>query len=129
VLCHIEWDGEEGETIVEDISLHVPSKQIVHATLQTLTEKMANVTVDEHEKLKIKLDASTVEFSAFKQTKEYKQLIEKGVKIQLQKKIVKEVNTTDDKNDFLETLERLVEDDETLVRSLYHEVLFDKLVI
>lgn len=135
VVCQIEWceDDENKDLTVTDISLNVPTKQIVHANLQNIhliTEKNAK---NKKTKLKIKLDATPVEFSAFKQTKEYTQLIEKGIKIQLQKKenekIDTEKNDVNEKKHFLHILESLVEEDESLVRSLYHEVLFDKLVL
>ena len=136
VVCQIEWD--ENDITFIDIPLNVPTKQIVRANLHTIQRIVDRVEL-KNNKLKIKLDATPTEFSAFKQTKEYTQLIEKGIKIQLQKTIEEKVeentmntdvkNAEEKKENFLHILESLVEDDESLVRSLYNEVLFDKLVI
>ena len=135
IVCQIEWELGKDVTFT-DIPLCVPQKQIVRATIHTIKAICAKFKIKNHEnnKLKIKLDATPVEFSAFKQTKEYKELVEKGVKIQLQKE---KHDTTNDENhnknenhdNFVQILEQLVTEDELLVRSLYNEVLFDKLVL
>lgn len=138
IVCQI--DLEDGKDITfTDIPLNVPQKQIMRATIQTIQTicaKFKNKNVEKHNKLKIKLDATPIEFSAFKQTKEYKELVEKGVKIQLQKEKHDTNNDNenrDNKNEnqdnFVQILEQLVSEDELLVRSLYNEVLFDKLVL
>jgi DNA repair exonuclease SbcCD nuclease subunit len=130
VVCQIDIGDNVTFT---DIPLNVPRKQIAKATLQNISAIcLKNVNAN---RLKIKLDATPVEFSAFKQTKEYRELVEKGVKIQLQKDNSRAsgdshdtVETRNDDN-FIQRLESLVNDDETMVKSLYNEVLFDKLVL
>jgi hypothetical protein len=137
IVCQIEWaDGADDDITFTDLPLNVPQKQIAKATIQTI--KSICVKHSNHNKLKIKLDATPVEFSAFKQTKEYKELVEKGIKIQLQKEkysgdTENRVSSDDAKNEnhdnFVQILEQLVGEDEKLVRSLYNEVLLDKLVL
>jgi hypothetical protein len=133
VVCQIDWEDDKEEITFTDLPLNVPQKQIAKATIQTI--KSICVKHSNHNKLKIKLDATPVEFSAFKQTKEYKELIEKGIKIQLQKEKYNMVETenhrdeTKNHDNFVQILEQLVYEDESLVRSLYNEVLLDKLVL
>lgn len=123
----LQIEIQKNEIKFTDIPLNVPRKQIIKATMNTI----ANINqTNQNVKLKIKLDATSVEFSAFKNTREYKELIEKGVKIQLQKKDVAVTDVKNEKDDnFTQILESLVEEDESLVRSLYNEILFDKLVL
>ena len=143
IVCQIEWvdgvDGSDKKITFTDLPLNVPHKQIAKATIKTIQSICTKHSHNNYNKLKIKLDATPVEFAAFKQTKEYKELVEKGIKIQLQKE--KHIENNDennenensnsrDKNDnFSQILEQLVSEDELLVRSLYNEVLFDKLVL
>jgi predicted phosphodiesterase len=136
IVCQIEWEDGTGNNITfTDLPLNVPQKQIAKATIHTI--KSICVKHSNHNKLKIKLDATPVEFSAFKQTKEYRDLVEKGIKIQLQKeKYTNESGADPDRetknenhDNFVQILEQLVGEDETLVRSLYNEVLLDKLVL
>ena len=135
-------DGENGDNNKEitftDLPLNVPQKQIAKATIKTIQTICTKHSHNNYNKLKIKLDATPVEFAAFKQTKEYKELVEKGIKIQLQKEKHNDSQNNDNENsnsrdknhdNFSQILEQLVSEDELLVRSLYNEVLFDKLVL
>jgi hypothetical protein len=85
-----------------------------------------------HLKLKIKMDASTTEFSLFKNTNEYRELIDCGVTFQLQKKeerADKNRDKQDEKISFKDVLEEMIGEDEPLVKSLYEEIILEKIVL
>lgn len=126
------------------LPLRVPVKKIVKSTLKDLTtflSKMENVDKN----IKVKLDTTTVEFSAFKQTTQYKDLVKQGVKFQL-KPQTKKYNNNDDENkeneendedeendnkneDFSTILKELVKNDSKLVNDIYHELFVNELIL
>ena len=134
VVCDIEITNNK--PIITFVPLNVPTKRIVKASIDSI--KNAISTKKESETIKIKLDATPEEFSAFKKTSEYTTMMEKGIKIQLAKSTH---NNDNDKNDnknttqneslnFKVLLERLIEEDEEeTVKSLYDELILEKLVI
>lgn len=73
VVCCIE------NGVITDIPLDVPKKQIISTTLSNLSVS----SLPTSSTLKLKIKATPEEFKLFKQTKDYKTCIEKGIKIQL----------------------------------------------
>lgn len=137
VLASILLENNESP-VITFLPLNVPKKQIIKTTMKNLSECMSSSRA--HKNIKIKLDASSTEFSAFKQTSEYKELIKKGVKIQLvEKKKMYNDNDKNDKNDndkndeqsidFTKILTDLVKNDDEIVNHLYHELFVNELVI
>jgi len=134
VLCMVKWedgkdDGKEVE--IEDVPINVPRKHIFKVTPQDISKdtkkilKMLKETPDI--KIKLKFEASTEEFKLFKETKEYREMIEKGVKIQL----VKHLNLKKDADDksekevenFIALLEKSIDEDEPMLRTIYNELM------
>jgi DNA repair exonuclease SbcCD nuclease subunit len=122
VLCDILID-EEKNFIMKDIDLNVPKKHII----KTNIKEISNLTIDENKdtKIKIKLDVSNEEFKLFKETKQYKELIDKGVKIQINKKKKEENHEQihESSDNFTLLLESMIEKDEPLVKTLYEEII------
>lgn len=143
VLCYIDIceRDESDNPKIEDIPLNVPKKRIIKANLSNIKdliikdEKKEKNDKNEKDNIKIKLDVTNEEFKLFKETKEYKDLLNKGVKIQINKK--KESKNKDDKdskdedrdNDFMSILECMVKNDEPMVKSLYDEIILNKFLI
>jgi hypothetical protein len=143
VLCHISIEEEDIEDIynrpkIIDIPLNVPKKRIIKATLSNIkdiiknTKNTKNSDINE-DNIKIKLDVTNEEFKLFKETKEYKELIEKGIKIQINKKKVDKKDDSDEKdgveNNFMSLLENMVKNDEPMVKTLYDEIILNKILI
>lgn len=122
VLCSIEIG--ESSVDITDIPLNVPRKRIVSSNIKDIKD-----VKETNHNTKIKLDASPEEFKLFKDTKEYKDLIEKGVKIQLQKKKEKIENVQVDVSNFAQLLEMIVKNDEPDVKKLYDEIVLNKIFI
>lgn len=109
IVCYID----EEQTITP-IDLDVPKKKIVKATLSTLPEIKESST-------KIKLSATQEEFKLFKQTEQYKEYMEKGVKIQLEK--VK-IEIHSDQKTFQTILDDLIiKDGNSLLKKIYKSIL------
>jgi DNA repair exonuclease SbcCD nuclease subunit len=118
VVCIIDEKG-----VITNIDLDVPKKTIIKKTVSDLSK--VNMT-DLHSHLKIKLTATPEEFKAFKQTQQYKECIEKGVKIQLDAKPVKrdESSTIAEQTSFRLLLQNLVETDgDSLLKKIYMDIL------
>lgn len=121
VLCIIEYTNDIN---IREIELNVPKKRIIKTTIENL--KDLNTKCNEN--TKIKLDVSTEEFKLFKESKEYKDLLKKGVKIQIQKrkdtindqKIKKKDEKTDD---FISILKELIKDEEDLVKKIFNDAI------
>ncbi len=124
VLCNISLDKGQKDINITDIPLNVPKKRIMKVNLTDLKDIKKDTMND---KVKIKLDVSNEEFKLFKDTKEYKELINKGVKIQINKRKEKVSDNSLDKDDrdinFTSLLESMVDSDETMVRDIYNEVI------
>jgi DNA repair exonuclease SbcCD nuclease subunit len=126
VLCDILLEKDENNPKIIDIPLNVPKKRIMKTDIQNI-KKIKEITenLDNLNKIKIKLDVTNEEFKLFKETKDYKDLINKGVKIQITKKKTdkKEIEETKDETNFTQILENIIDDDEPLVRELYNQVV------
>lgn len=126
VLCDILLEDDEKCPIIEDIPLKVPKKRIMKTDIKKLKEISKTLDSDSDDKIKIKLDVSNEEFKLFKETKEYKELIDKGVKIQLSKKKEKLTDLSDISSEdvhFTTILESIIDSDEPMVREIYNEVV------
>jgi len=125
VLCVIEYlesSNNINNINIKEIELNVPKKRIIKTTIQNLKDLDTKC----NENTKIKLDVSTEEFKLFKESKEYKDLIKKGVKIQIQKrKDNKDLKIKkDDKNDdFISILKDLIKDEEDLVKKIFNDII------
>jgi DNA repair exonuclease SbcCD nuclease subunit len=118
VVCIIDEKGA-----ITNIDLDVPKKTIIKKTVSDISK--VNMK-DLHSHLKIKLTATPEEFKAFKQTQQYKECIEKGVKIQLDAKPVKrdESSTIAEQTSFRLLLQHLVETDgDSLLKKIYIDIL------
>jgi len=142
VLCHISTDEYKSRPEIIDIPLNVPKKRIIKATLSNIKdvikkELSKNDDKDIKNDIKIKLDVTNEEFKLFKETKDYKDLINKGIKIQINKRSNKnDKNESDEKNEkndsennFTSLLENMVKNDEIMVKSLYDEIILNKILI
>lgn len=124
VLCDILLEDDEKHPIITDIPLKVPKKRIIKTDIKKLKEITKTLEYDSDDKIKIKLDISNEEFKLFKETKEYKELIDKGVKIQLSKKKEKLTDLSDIEDvNFTKILESIIDEDEPMVKEIYNEVV------
>lgn len=134
VLCDLYISNQDMGIEIKDINLNVPKKYIVKTDGKNIKDIISKIKDGDYskndDKVKLKLDMSTDEFKLFKETKDYKELLQKGVKIQLQKKKVENNESDEKQNDkkeeninFLNVLEKLVYDDEMLVQKLYQEII------
>lgn len=138
-LCEVFiHQNEKNEKNIEFIPINVPVRKVVKASSKTLHEVVTKVKKslssgkENNTKIKIKLETTTEEFNIFKSTKEYKELINSGVKIQLIKNLQKsndKENNTSNEFDFQHILEELVKNDEETIQNVYNELFLDKLVI
>ena len=122
VVCIVDEKG-----IITNIDLDVPKKTIIKKTVSDISK--VNMT-DLHSHLKIKLTATPEEFKAFKQTQQYKECIEKGVKIQLDAKPIKrdESSNVIEQTNFRLLLQNLVETDgDSLLKKIYMDILSSSL--
>jgi len=139
--------------VITYLPITVPRKKIVKGTIETISKNIATIKKEMEKgegklKLKIKIDASTTEFSAFKTTNEYRELMSYGVRFQLQPRLRergdengedndKNENNENDKNtenndknkSFKDVLEEMMGEDEPLVKSLYDEIILEKIVL
>lgn len=132
-LCDIFLNND---VKIEFISINVPVRKIVKASSKTLNEVVNKVkkslSSEGNNKIKIKLETTTEEFNIFKSTKEYKELVNSGVKIQLIKNLQKtnvDINTIKNEYDFQHILEELIKTDEVKIQRIYNELFLEKLVI
>lgn len=122
-------------TQIEFIPINVPVRKIVKASSKTLHEvvnKVKKSLSENNNKIKIKLETTTEEFNIFKSTKEYKELVNSGVKIQLIKNLQKNnenENNIKNEYDFQRILEELVKTDDEKIQQIYNELFLEKLVI
>ena len=123
IICSIN-SSDENMSIVEH-PIKVPKKHIIKTDIKNIGNVKDSKGLD---KIKIKLDATQEEFKIFKDTNEYKELISKGVKFQLQKKESKTIGLGNGGDNFLKILEELVEEDQ-VVKDLYYVILCDRMVI
>lgn len=119
-----------GDSRYEWIDLNVPRKHIVACSISTVSQAIDTIEhkMDGQDKVRLKLEASAEEFAMFKKTAEYKQLTQRGVKIQVKpsKKVEhSNTNTTEITEDvhFLQVLEKMVTADEPIVKQLYNELI------
>lgn len=124
VLCLIDCINNVN---IREIELNVPKKRIIKTTIENLKDLDAKC----NENTKIKLDVSTEEFKLFKESKEYKNLLKKGVKIQIQKR-KKDKNEENEENedkrkektdDFISILKDLIKDEEDLVKKIFNDII------
>jgi len=113
---------------IKDIPLNVPKKIMIKTTISDLSTKTKDVTLTNT--LKIKITATQEEFKTFKQTKEYKECVDKGVKIQLDQVMLKKTESNSHQESHLETttfrsiLHDLVETDgDSLLKKIYNEMI------
>ena len=117
VVCTVDENGN-----ISNIDLDVPKKTIIK---KTVSDILCIKNTELHSHLKIKLTATSEEFKAFKQTQQYKECIEKGVKIQLDIKPVKREDlTVTEQANFRLILQNLIETDgDSLLKKIYLDVL------
>ena len=112
---------------IVDFFINVPKKQIIKATgkdVSIISKKILKELKDKNDqKIKIKIEASMDEFKLFKETKEYKEIVEKGVKIQLVREKMKEKPKDKEVGNFISILEKMIDEDETMVRTVYDELI------
>lgn len=126
VLCDISIEDEEKYPILVDIPLNVPKKRIMKTSLNKIKDINKMLDSGSDDKIKIKLDVSNEEFKLFKETKDYKDLINKGVKIQISKKKDDHKDDIYEKKEevhFTSILENIIDMDEPMVREIYNEVV------
>jgi DNA repair exonuclease SbcCD nuclease subunit len=135
VLCHISLGDSKDKPEIIDIDLNVPKKRIVKANLSNIKDIIKNTKNTKNtEQVKIKLDTTNEEFKLFKETKEYKEMMNMGIKIQINKKKMDKNKDNkdeekDEENNFTYILENMVKNDEPMVKSLYDEIILNKILI
>jgi DNA repair exonuclease SbcCD nuclease subunit len=109
IVCYIDENNK-----IINLDLNVPKKKIVKATLSTLPEIKET-------SMKIKLSATQEEFKLFKQSDQYKEYIDKGVKIQLEK-TKSEIHS--DQKTFQTILDDLIlKDGNSLLKKIYKSII------
>lgn len=109
---------------IDEIELNVPKKY----TINTEIDKLLTIKQPKNgDKVRIKLENTPEEFKLFKDSDEYKKLVEKGYKFQIPKNKNKIERDRSDGN-FITILDNLVKDD-IEVYCLYQEFFFDKLIL
>jgi len=109
IVCYIDENNK-----IINLDLNVPKKKIVKATLSTLPEIKET-------SMKIKLSATQEEFKLFKQSEQYKEYIDKGVKIQLEK-TKSEIHS--DQKTFQTILDDLIlKDGNSLLKKIYKSII------
>jgi hypothetical protein len=133
VVCSVEI-GEDIKDDIKDITitdhhLNVPKKHIIKSSIkdiEKINEKMSKIEKNnKNNKIKVKIEGTQEEFKLFKETKEYKDMISNGVKIQLQKQKSDILEISKDKEsvgDFRDILEKMINNDEHLVKKIYDEI-------
>jgi len=108
---------------IKEYHLNVPKKHIIHSDIKNIVKK-SNESGD-NDKIKVKLSATSDEFKIFKETSEYKEMIQKGIKIQhipeSNINYEQEKSTLIDLN-FLKVLNDLVAEDDEEVQKLFKEL-------
>lgn len=127
VLCDILIEDDEKMPIINDIPLNVPKKRIMKTDIKKLKEITKTLDSESEDKIKIKLDVTNEEFKLFKETKEYKDLINKGIKIQISKKKefisdISDIKLKEELN-FTSILESIIDNDEPMIREIYNEIV------
>ena len=118
VVCVIEIFDKN--ITKRDIPLDVPKKTMIKTSVSDLSDKTKQITLNSS--LKLKLTATAEEFKLFKQTSEYKNCIEKGVKIQLVQEEQKKVSRqTGNFRSILSELILLKGD--SLLKKIYGEII------
>lgn len=127
-LCEVAMDGS-----YRFIDLNVPRKHILKCDVKDLSQIVDTVEhkLDAHDKIRVKIEASTEEFALLKKTEQYKQLVSRGVRIQLKQRSSE--NQGHDQaggghqgHHFLEVLQSLVQRDEPVVGQLFEELIVQK---
>lgn len=124
VLCDISLEKEKKTIDIKNIHLNVPKKYIIKTNLKDIKLDLKNIK-EKNNRVKIKLDITNEEFKLFKDTKDYKELVDSGVKIQLNKKKENKnkIEYNEDSLNFTSLLENMVDADEEMVREIYNEVV------
>lgn len=129
-ICKVRVEKEN--TRYEWIDLDMPKKYILHMELGELSKLEEFKKKD---RVKVKIESTSEEFSMFKKTSEYRNYIEKGVRFQMvEKKEKKDEEYTNDpnKNDknknlvFLNVLEDLIKNEDQIVHDLFKELIHNK---
>ena len=113
---------------IDFIPINVPVRKIIKASSKTIDEVInkvkKSIASEKNNKIKIKLESTSEEFNIFKNTKEYKDLVNSGVKIQLIKNSSCKQNNMDMSNDikneydFQHILEELVKTDDEKIQEI-----------
>lgn len=127
-IAVLEWKNSKSPYKLREESLDMPKKRIIY----TDVENIDDIKVPDEDHIKISINGSYEEFKAFKKTKKYKELSNKGAKIIFKQKRaeIKENTETlkeqaeNGKENFVDILEELVskEDNEEL-RKLYNYII------
>jgi DNA repair exonuclease SbcCD nuclease subunit len=116
---------DDGKCDIKEFELNVPKKYTVKSSIKDLTKMKVPKDGD---KVKIKLDTTQEEFKLFKESKTYKDMVDKGYKFQLPKVSVK-IGQEKKMGNFMDILEELVREDDQLTYEVYREIIFDQLIL
>lgn len=116
----------ESEVKYRFLDLNVPRKHILKCSIGNVSEVLSNT--DRHDRIRLKLDATAEEFALFKKTAQFKELSERGIRVQVSSSSSSSVS--DEKSEvahqpvhFLTVLGQLVSADEPIVRQLFDEMI------
>ena len=119
IIAYLTFTKGEKNYIKEEIDLNLPRKKIIYMDVEDVENYKVVETKD---KIKVSVSGVYEQFKAFKKTKKYKNLVEKGVKVtfkpkKIEEKISKEKQEeviNNGSSDFVNILNNLVENDKNV---------------
>lgn len=130
-LCDITV--KVNSTSYDWIDLNMPRKHIIHCDINSIHDVLDQKIdhVSERDKIKVKLESTPEQFAMFKQTSQYKQLLERGVRFQIKAPSSSSSDDapspTTEEVHFMKILEKLSKSDEPIVYQLFQEVVMKKI--
>lgn len=104
IIAYLTFNFNKAGYDREEIDLELPRKKIVYMDIDNIDEYQIKETDD---KIKITISGDHDDFKAFKKTKKYKEIIDKGVKVNFKPKRVEIRRANEDieerKNDYVNT--------------------------
>jgi DNA repair exonuclease SbcCD nuclease subunit len=90
IIVFVDWNGN-----IEEINLGLPRKKIVNVDVKNIDK----IKLSKDDKLRVNVKATTEEIKTLKQTQEYKELIESGVKVHFHLKTVEKDKSKEQTSD------------------------------
>jgi metallophosphoesterase superfamily enzyme len=126
IIPIITWENNDKNYILNEVDLNLPRKKIIYTDITEIDNIKPQHSGD---KIKISISGNIDEFKAFKKTKHYKELINKGTKVVFKsdKKTIDEKYSEIKSNDFDKVLLNLVKmEKNNFLYQIYELVVHDK---